>query len=66
VVKVRNNAPTNDTRGFADRVVWANVFEAMASLESSEPVLRQLVTRQQLKLKGAVYHLETGKAEFLR
>jgi len=66
VVKVRNNAPTNDTRGFADRVVWANVFEAMASLESSEPVLRQLVSRQQLKLKGAVYHLETGKAEFLR
>ncbi|MFN6202413.1 MAG: carbonic anhydrase [Acidobacteriota bacterium] len=66
VVQVRNNAPTNDPRGFADRVVWANVFEAMASLESSEPVLRQLVTRQQLKLKGAVYHLETGKAEFLR
>jgi carbonic anhydrase len=50
----------------ADRAVAANVFEAMSELESSEPVLRQLVARKQLKIIGAVYDLETGKVEFVR
>lgn len=66
VAKVRNEVPAADQRGLADRAIAANVFEAMSELESSEPVLRQLVARKQLKIMGAVYDLETGKVEFVR
>ncbi|MFM8394967.1 MAG: carbonic anhydrase, partial [Acidobacteriota bacterium] len=44
VVKVRTRTPPTDPRGFVDRVVWANVFEAMSVLETSEPVLRKMVS----------------------
>ena len=66
VVKVRTRTPATTDSGFADRVVWANVIETMTALETSEPILRKMVARHDLKIAGAVYHIATGKVEFLR
>jgi len=66
VLKVRTRTPATTAAGFADRVVWANVIETMSALETSEPILRKMVARQELKIAGAVYHIATGKVEFLR
>jgi carbonic anhydrase len=66
VEKVRTRTPPTDDRGLMDRVVWANVIEATTTLESSEPVLRRMVASRDLKIVGAVYHIATGRIEFLR
>jgi carbonic anhydrase len=42
-----------------------NVIRVVEALRTSQPVLAKAVHGEDLKIKGAVYHLDTGKVEFL-
>ncbi|MDP2188309.1 MAG: carbonic anhydrase [Sphingobacteriaceae bacterium] len=48
-----------------DNAVKVNVAMQVAQLQNLEPVLSKAVASGQTKIVGAVYHLESGKVEFL-
>ena len=66
VAKVKARTPPTDPRSLSDLVVWANVIEAMTTLETSEPVLAKMVREKRLKIAGGVYHIETGRVQILQ
>ena len=66
VVKVKARTPPTDPRSLSDLVVWANVIEAMTTLETNEPVLAKMVREKRLKIAGGVYHIETGRVQILQ
>jgi len=66
VVKVKARTPPTDPQSLSDLVVWANVIEAMNTLQASEPVLAKMVSEKRLKIAGGVYHIETGRVQLLK
>lgn len=48
-----------------DNAVKVNVAMQVAQLQNLEPVLSKSVASGQTKIVGAVYHLDSGKVEFL-
>ena len=48
-----------------DNVAKENVRLNVAKLKESTPILRQLVADKKLMVVGGLYHLDTGKVEFL-
>jgi carbonic anhydrase len=49
-----------------DAVVRANVFNTMRTIREQSPELWQLEQDDMLKIVGAIYHLDTGKVEWLK
>lgn len=62
---VRRQFPEGETADFADKVVRENVVEVVSLLQANEPVLKKLVGEKELKVVGGVYHISSGKVEFL-
>ena len=50
---------------FEDYVSAENVRQVVSQIRSRSTLLRDLEKRQQLVIRGALYHLDTGKVEFL-
>jgi carbonic anhydrase len=48
-----------------DNAVRINVENVVNQLRESRPVLAELVEKQQLRIVGAVYSLDTGKVDWL-
>ena len=48
-----------------ENAVRINVENVVSQLRESEPVLKELVGKQQLRIVGAVYSLDTGKVDWL-
>src|SRR5262249_27440652 len=48
-----------------ENAVRINVENVVRQLRESEPVLKELVGKQQLRIVGAVYSLDTGKVDWL-
>jgi carbonic anhydrase len=49
-----------------DAVVRANVLNTMRTIREQSPALWQLEQKEELRIVGAVYHLDTGKVEWLK
>ncbi len=49
-----------------DAVVRANVFNTMRTIREQSPELWQLEQDDTLKIIGGIYHLDTGKVEWLK
>jgi carbonic anhydrase len=49
-----------------DAVVRANVFNTMRTIREQSPELWQMEQDDMLKIVGAIYHLDTGKVEWLK
>ena len=48
-----------------ENAIRANVRYIATMLQKSEPILSELVKAGKLKIVGAVYHLDTGRVEWL-
>ncbi len=55
----------NDTINRGSAMVRANVMHGVRQLRDSEPVLSKLNENDEIKILGAIYHLDTGIVEFL-
>lgn len=51
---------------FEDRVAAENVRQVVSQIRARSSILRDLEAQGKLVVRGALYHLETGKAEFLQ
>jgi carbonic anhydrase len=49
-----------------DAVVRANVFNTMRTIREQSPELWQLEQDDMLKIVGGIYHMDTGKVEWLK
>ena len=49
----------------AFNAVRANVKHGVKQLRGSLPILGEMYEQEKIKIVGAIYHLETGKVEFL-
>ncbi len=56
------NLKEND---FAQKALLSNVIFNVSALKQSRPVLNEAVQKEELKIVGAVYNLQTGKVEWL-
>ncbi len=54
-----------EDKDFADRVSRANVLRVYKSLLEQSPILKDLVDNGEMALVPAIYHLSTGKVEFM-
>lgn len=54
-----------DEKALIEATVEANVFQAMHDLVSHGPIIREHIHGGQLKLVGAIYHIDTGKVSWL-
>lgn len=48
-----------------DTMVRANVAHGVKQLRNSKPILSKLYTNKAIQIVGAIYHLDTGKVEFI-
>ena len=51
--------------GFVDKVCRTNVELMINKIRTDSPVLKEMEDKGEIKVVGAVYHLESGKVEFL-
>ncbi len=65
VVKMKRNAP-GPTSGpvFEDLVSAENVKQVVSQIRSRSPILRDLEKQNKIVIRGALYHLDSGKVEF--
>lgn len=49
---------------FENRVAAENVKQVVSQIRIQSPIIRTLEKNQRLAVKGALYHLDTGKVEF--
>lgn len=61
----RNPSHVHSGSAFEDLVTVENVRLVVSQLRSQSPVLADLEKRGKLVIRGAVYHLDTGRVEFL-
>lgn len=54
-----------DSVGYYDRAIEANLLHGVHTLQNSEPVLAKLVKRGKVKVIGALFNLETGRIAIL-
>jgi carbonic anhydrase len=47
------------------KALLSNIIFTVSSLKHSRPVLHEAVEKGELKIAGAVYHLSSGKVEWL-
>jgi carbonic anhydrase len=64
VESVTDKSLSNDDRW--DAVVRANVLNTMRTIREQSPELWQLEQDDMLKIVGGIYHLDTGKVEWLK
>jgi len=57
--------PRSSDSRFVDRVVEANVRKTVRDIQDRSPIIDELVQRDQLRVVGAVYDLETGAVRWL-
>lgn len=55
----------NSAEDKCSAMVRANVIHGVKQLRESKPVLSNLTKKEEIQIIGAVYHLDTGKVEFL-
>lgn len=66
VAKVRKDSPGEKSGpAFEDLVSAENVRQVVSQIRSRSSILHDLEKRQQLVIRGAIYHLDSGKVEFL-
>ena len=53
-------------QAFEDLVAAENVKHVVAQIRARSSIVRDLESQGALTVRGAIYHLETGKVEFLR
>lgn len=51
--------------GLSEKAVRANVEHGVKQLRASGPILSELNKKNEIKIMGAIYNLETGRIEFL-
>lgn len=61
--KVSSTSPRD--AGFEDRVAAMNVRDVVTGIRRQSPIIRKLEQQGKLTIRGAVYHLDTGRVEFL-
>lgn len=61
----RTGKLAEESERFHDQVGQANVDDVCARLRTSEPLLAHLVAEKKLVIKGAYYHLASGKVSLL-
>jgi len=57
--------PGVETEHLVSHTVKVNVFTSVEFLLKYSPSLRDMVMKGELEIQGAIYHLETGRVEFL-
>ena len=50
---------------FVDAVCAHNVNYAISEIRDKSPILKEMESRGEVKIVGAIYHMETGKVEFV-
>jgi carbonic anhydrase len=55
---------TSKNPAFVDAVAWKNVELTMARILENSAVLRDLQSKNAIKVAGAMYNLETAKVDF--
>lgn len=65
----RLRSAIEDARGMPgdplDNAVSMNVSRVVSSLATSQPILAPLVARKELSIRGAVYHLKSGRVDIV-
>lgn len=51
--------------GFEDRVAAEHVRDVVSDIRTQSPIIRKLEQQGKLTVRGAIYHLDTGRVEFL-
>jgi len=60
----RSEAKSSNTK-FVEKVCHANVKLMVNEIRNNSPILKEMEDKGEIKITGAVYHLENGKVEFL-
>ena len=63
-VNFRGEAKSSNIK-FVEKVCLSNVELMINEIRKNSPILKEMEDKGEIKIKGAVYHLENGKVEFL-
>ncbi|MBB5334305.1 carbonic anhydrase family protein [Chryseobacterium koreense] len=50
---------------FVEKVSHSNIALAMSEIRKNSPILKEMEARGEIKIVGAMYHLQNGKVDFL-
>lgn len=50
---------------FVEMVTEENVRQAMTQIREDSPILRELIDSGKVAVVGGIYHLDSGRVEFL-
>ena len=56
---------TSKNKAFVESVCSHNIHHAIEEVRSKSPILKEMEDKGEIKIIGGIYHLETGKVEFL-
>lgn len=65
VEKAREKHGQSFSEDLVNTAIKNNVWQAIEDLYTISPVSKELVTKGKLKVVGAIYHLDSGKVEWL-
>ena len=60
-----NGAKTSSNPEFVEAVCTHNIEHAMNEIRLKSPILKEMEDKGEIKIVGAVYHMETGVVNFL-
>ena len=56
---------TSKNKEFVESVCSHNIHHAIEEIRAKSPILKEMEDKGEIKIVGGLYHLETGKVEFL-
>ncbi|WP_047418454.1 carbonic anhydrase family protein [Cellulophaga sp. Hel_I_12] len=56
---------SSKNKPYVNKVITENVYKTVADIRLKSPTMKAMEDAGQIKILGAVYHMETGKVEFL-
>ena len=56
---------TSKNKKFVESVCSHNIHHAIEEIRSKSPILKEMEDKGEIKIIGGMYHMETGKVEFL-
>ena len=56
---------TSKNHAFVESVCYHNVRHAIEEVRTKSPILKEMEDNGEIKIVGGIYHMETGKVEFL-
>ncbi len=55
---------SSKNQAYIEAVTRQNVLETVQNIRSNSPVLKEMEDKNEIKIVGAEYHMETGKVTF--